>query len=96
MNLFVALKNHLHRRQRVKKVTRAVQAYSRQSFPGTVPDWSLIAEDHPEECVVYQTYRRAGSQTALLLHRFFRVNLADLSVTSLDETYRPSKWGPYR
>ena len=95
MKWYDSLKMYLRRRHRARLVTKAAQAYSRQLFPGTTPDWSLIAEDRPQECVVYQTYRPAGSHTAMLLHRFFRVKLDDLTVTTLEESYRPEKWGPF-
>ncbi len=95
MNLYRDIKNYLQRRHRTKVVTRAAQTYARQLFPGMTPDWCLIAEEHPRECVVYQTYRPTGSPTTLLLHRFFRVKLDDLTVTSLEAGYWPEKWGPF-
>ena len=92
MKWYANFKNHLRQRHRTKQVIRAVTVSSRRLFPDTVPDWSLIAEDRPQECVVYQTYRPVGSSPALLLHRFFRVKLEDFSVTPLAPDYRPEKW----
>ena len=92
MGWFSNLKLDWRRRNRVKVATRAVHDFSRRHFPGQRPDWSLIAEDGWEECVVYQTYRADGPPMAPLPHRFLLVKLHDLSVTPLADSYRPEKW----
>ena len=70
--------------------------YSRQLFPEDQPVWSMVAEDRTNECVVYMTYDRKETTHTLSPHRFFKVELPNLSVTPLQEDYYPAQWGPYR
>ena len=96
MGLFSILRNHWRRRNRVRVLTRAVQKYSRQQYPADIPAWSLLAEDRPDECVVYQTYEPAVvGEIPKTNHRFFLVKIADLAVSELPLSYRPERWGPH-
>ena len=55
----------------------------------------MVAEDRPNECVVYMTYEPKVPATAPVPHRFFKVELPNLSVTALQEDYYPAQWGSY-
>ncbi len=55
----------------------------------------MVAEDRTNECVVYMTYDRKETTQRLSPHRFFKVELPNLSVTALQEDYYPAQWGPY-
>jgi len=55
----------------------------------------MVAEEHPDACVVYVTYERDATVKQSLAHRFFKVKLPDLSVVDLQSEYYPAQWGPY-
>jgi len=95
MNLISSLQQYWQRRQRKKIVTRAVLNYSRQQYPRAIPAWSLIAENRPQECVVYQTYEAKALPASVPAHRYFLVKLDDLTVRALGDDYRPVIWGPH-
>ena len=86
--------DYVTRRRRARSVTNVVRRYSRQAFPQDQPVWSMVAEDRPNECVVYMTYERKDTVTKPAPHRFFKVELPNLSVTALQEDYYPAQWGP--
>ena len=93
MNMLSAMADYISRRQRVRSVTSVARLYSRQAFPEDQPVWSMVAEDRPDECVVYMTYERKETASAPTPHRFFKVELPNLSVTALQEDYYPAQWG---
>ena len=95
MNLGSWISRYLARRRRIRTLTRVVREYSGRLFPGSVPVWSMIAEERHDECVVYLTYQRTGPGSPTL-HRFFLVRLPDLSVIPLQEDYTPARWGPFQ
>ena len=84
------------RRRRIRSLTKVVHEYSRKAFPQDKPVWTMVAEDRPDECVVYVAYEFTGQAGASQPHRFFKVQLPELSVSTLAETYHPQRWGPYR
>lgn len=85
---------YVARRRRMQSVTGIARRYSRELFPEDQPVWSMVAEDRPNECIVYVTYERRELETSLAPHRFFKVTLPGMSVTTLQEDYYPAQWGP--
>jgi len=94
MSVISAMADYVTRRRRMRSVTSVARRYSRQAFPEDHPVWSMVAEVRPHECVVYVTYERKEPVTAPAPHRFFKVELPNLSVTALQEDYYPAQWGP--
>ncbi len=95
MNIISAMAGYFGRRRRIRSVTSVARQYSRRLFPQDQPVWSMVAEDRTNECVVYMTYDRKETTQRLSPHRFFKVELPNLSVTALQEDYYPAQWGPY-
>jgi len=83
-------------RRRIRSITKVVHQHSRKAFPQDQPVWTMVAEDHVHECVVYVAYEPAGRAEVRQPHRFFKVHLPEMSVTNLAETYHPERWGPFR
>jgi hypothetical protein len=101
MDLISGIAGYFSRQRRIRSVTSVASRHSRRLFPQDRPSWSMVAEDRPNECVVYITYDHKESANhketagALSPHRFFRVELPNLAVTALQEDYYPAQWGPY-
>ena len=94
MSILSAMAGYIGRRRKMRSVTSVARKYSRQLFPQDQPVWTMVAEDRANECVVYMTYERKEPVTAPAPHRFFKVELPNLSVTALQEDYYPAQWGP--
>ena len=88
------LKGFWWRHQKVRRVNRLVRRQLPHHLPGAQAGWTIIAENHPHDCVLYVAYTLAD-QPGFNHHRYFRVTYTDWSVTMLDEGYRPERWGPY-
>jgi len=87
--------DYFARRRRITQITRVAREHSSQAFPQDRPAWSMVAEDRPDECVVFVAYQAVSDAVPALPHRFFRVKLPELSVNMMAETYHPEHWGPY-
>lgn len=94
MGWLTSFREFWQRHQKVKRVTRAVHREVPRIVPGAQISWSIIAENHPQECVLYLTYLQPD-QPGVKQARYFRVRLDDWTVTMLEENYRPERWGPY-
>lgn len=93
---FATILEYFARRRRIRHLTRVVHQHSRRTFPQDKPVWTMVAEDRANECVVYVAYEFAAPGGAARPHRFFKVQLPEMLVNTLAETYHPERWGPYR
>ena len=95
MAVLEKISEYLTQRRRVQQATRAAHSFSTSQFPGDVPTWSMVAENRPDECVVYLTYSRQESSSTNFPHRFFKVDMRELKVAPLQPDYYPRQWGPF-
>jgi len=95
MSIWNQIGRFVRRQARMRRVTQVASRHSRAMFPEDRPVWSMVAEEHPDACVVYVTYERDATVKQSLAHRFFKVKLPDLSVVDLQSEYYPAQWGPY-
>ncbi len=93
---FSLILEYFARRRRIRSLTKVVLQHSRKVFPQDKPVWTMVAEDRSDECVVYVTYEQTSQAEARQPQRFFKVQLPEMTVTNMAETYHPERWGPYR
>ncbi len=96
MAVLEKISEYLTHRRRIKRATRAARHFSAAEFPADVPTWSMVAENRPDECVVYLTYSRQTASESTFPHRFFKVDMRELKVAPLQPDYYPQQWGPFR
>ena len=96
MAVLATISDYLTHRRRLKRALRAVRHYSASKFPQDEPVWSMVAENRPDECVIYMTYNRPETSPSTAPHRFFKVDMRELKVAPLQPDYYPQQWGPFR